>query len=79
MVGYKYMPNINQEKLKLWKKQEEDLNKQLADALKKRGAAAQEGDLSENADYKMYSEKAEMISARIGMIQKMIRELEKGI
>jgi len=69
--------NLNKQKLALWKKQQEDLQKELIEAMHKRGAAAQEGDLSENADYKMYSEKAEMISARIGMIQKMIKELGK--
>lgn len=69
--------NLKQEKIKLWKKQEEALEKELGETMKKKGAAAQLGDLSENADYKMYIEQSEIISARLALIQKMIKDLEK--
>lgn len=70
---------LKQEKIKLWKKQEEVLEKELGETMKKKGAAAQLGDLSENADYKMYIEQSEMISARMALIQKMIKDLEKAV
>ena len=63
----------------MWKKQEQELQKQLVEVMVKRGTAAQEGDLSENADYKMFTEQQEMISVRLAQMQKMIRELEKDI
>lgn len=66
------------EKLAMWKKQEEELQKQLAAAMQNRGKAAAEGDLSENAAYKSFTEEAEMISSRIATIQKIIKELEGG-
>ena len=69
---------LKQEKIKLWKKQEADLEKELGETMKKKGAAAQLGDLSENADYKMYIEQSEMISARLALIQKMIKDFEKA-
>lgn len=67
-----------EQKIALWKKQEEDLKKQLAETLKRKGAAAQEGDLSENAAYQGAIEESEVITVRLNSIKKMIQELEKG-
>ncbi len=70
--------NLVKQKLEMWRKQEADLNKQLADVMKKKGAAAQEGDLRENAAYQMAIEESEVISARLATIQKVISDLEKS-
>lgn len=72
------MDDLKKQKLALWKKQEKQLQQELQETLLERGKAAQEGDLSENAAYKDFTEKSEMISAQIAGIQKMIRDLEKG-
>lgn len=69
--------NLKQQKLAMWKKQEKDLEEELKLTLLERGKAAQEGDLSENAAYKDFTEKSEMISAQIAGVQRMIKELEK--
>ena len=69
---------IKEQKIKLWKKQEEELKQQLAETFKRKGAAAQEGDLSENAAYTGAIEESEVITVRLNTIQKMIQDLEKG-
>lgn len=71
--------DLTQQKIAMWKKQEEELQKQLNVAMKQRGKAAAEGDLSENAAYKGFTEDAEMISARIANIQSLIKSLEKEV
>lgn len=68
-----------QQKLELWKKQAEGLEIELKEAMLKKGEAAQEGDLRENAKYQDAAQLAEVISARLGGLQKMIRDLEKEI
>lgn len=77
-LDYNKNMDTKQQKINMWKKQAEDLQNQLSDTMKKRGKAAQEGDLSENAAYKGFTEEAEMISARLNNIQKIIQELEGG-
>lgn len=69
------MDKLKQEKLKMWKKQHEELEKSLAAAMIKKGVAAQEGDLSENAAFKDAVEESEMLSARLANVQKIIKEL----
>ena len=44
----------------------------------KKGAAAQEGDLSENAAYTMAIEDAETFRVQIGQVKKIIENLEAG-
>lgn len=61
----------------MWRKQHKDLEVELAETMLARGKAAQEGDLSENAAYKDYTEKSEMISAQIASVQRMIKEIEE--
>ncbi|QQG43658.1 MAG: hypothetical protein HYW45_01410 [Candidatus Daviesbacteria bacterium] len=70
--------NVKQEKLKLWKKQQAELEEQLSLAMVKKGEAAQEGDLRENAKYQDAAEQADLLSARLNNIQKMIKELEQN-
>ena len=54
------------------KKLEDSLNVVLA----KKGAAAQEGDLSENAAYTMAIEDSETIRVQINQVKKIIADLE---
>ena len=70
------MEKSKQEKLKLWKKQATELEKELGEAMIKKGEAAQEGDLRENAKYQDARDQAEVLSVRLGNIQKMIKDLE---
>lgn len=69
--------NIKQAKLNMWKKQAEQLETELSKTMAARGKAAQEGDLSENAAYKDFTEKGEMLSAQLASVQKIIKNLEK--
>lgn len=69
---------LRQEKLKMWKANLARLEEDLSAIMLKKGLAAQEGDLSENAAYTMATEDAETTRVRIEEIKKIIRELEKG-
>ncbi len=71
-------PKLRQEKIKMWKANLVDLEEQLKVIALKKGAAAAEGDLSENAAYSMAIEDAETTRVRIGEVKQIIRELEKG-
>lgn len=68
--------NVRKQKIELWKKQQADLEKQLSDAMKRKGAAAQEGDLSENAAYHAAIEEIDVVNARLRSMRQMIAELE---
>lgn len=72
------MDKIILEKLKMWKQREAEIQQKLTDVMQKKGTAAQEGDLSENAAYQFASEEAEMLHVQLTNIQKMIRELERS-
>ncbi len=69
---------LRKEKLKMWKENLAQLEKQLEEISLKKGAAAQEGDLSENAAYTMAIEDAETTRVRINEVKKIIADLEKG-
>lgn len=69
---------LRQEKLKMWKDNLNQLEEELRVIMEKKGAAAQEGDLSENAAYTMAIEDAETTRVRIEEIKKIIRDLEVG-
>lgn len=69
---------LRQQKIKMWKANLDQLEVDLKVIMEKKGAAAQEGDLSENAAYTMATEDAETTRVRIEEIKKIIRELEKG-
>lgn len=67
---------LRQEKLKMWRDNLKQLEEDLKVIIEKKGAAAAEGDLSENAAYTMASEDAETARVRIEEIKKIIRDLE---
>lgn len=69
---------LRQEKLKMWTENLAQLEKDLEAIYLKKGAAAQEGDLSENAAYTMAIEDAETTRVRIEEIKKIIKGLEVG-
>ena len=62
----------------MWKDNLKALEEQLVVINHKKGAAAQEGDLSENAAYTMAIEDAVTTRVRIEEVKKIIRELEGG-
>lgn len=64
-------------KINMWKEKLEKLQAQFDDVRIRRGEAAREGDLRENAAYIDLTEQAEVLSARINDIQKMIEQLEQ--
>ncbi|MDO8573554.1 MAG: hypothetical protein Q7R77_02275 [Candidatus Daviesbacteria bacterium] len=68
---------LRQEKIKMWKKNLNQLEIDLKVITLKKGAAAAEGDLSENAAYSMAIEDAETTRVRIGEVKKILRDLEK--
>ncbi|MBI2600114.1 hypothetical protein HYW43_04335 [Candidatus Daviesbacteria bacterium] len=67
---------LRQEKLKMWKDNLKQLEEQLGGILIKKGQAAQEGDLSENAAYTMAIEDADTTRVRIEEVKKIIKGLE---
>lgn len=67
---------LREEKLKMWNEQLSELNKRLEEVQLKKGAAAQEGDLSENAAYTMAIEDAETLRVQIEQVKRIIQELE---
>lgn len=69
---------LREEKLKMWRDNLKQLEEQLKVINEKKGAAAQEGDLSENAAYTLAIEDAETTRVRIEEVKKIIRDLEKG-
>ncbi|MBI2020297.1 hypothetical protein HYS94_02645 [Candidatus Daviesbacteria bacterium] len=69
---------LRQEKLKMWKENLAKLEKELEDVMLKKGEAAQQGDLSENAAYTMAGEDAETYRVQIEQVKKIIGDLEKG-
>ncbi len=77
--GFFIMDNkLRQEKLKMWKENLKKLEDQLVAVQHKKGAAAQEGDLSENAAYSMAIEDAVTFRVQIEEVKKIIKELEGG-
>ena len=69
---------LRQEKLKMWKENLKGLEEQLTSIMLKKGKAAQEGDLSENAAYIMAGEDADTIRVQIAQVKKIIADLEGG-
>ncbi len=65
-----------QQKIQMWKDKMAALQKEYELIMHQRGEAAAMGDLGENAAYQMLTEQGEVLSARIGDMQKMIKDLE---
>lgn len=72
------MNDLQKQKLEMWNKKLEETNKALEDAMRRKGEAAQMGDLSENSAYKMAIEDIEMGYARLNSINIILENLKKG-
>lgn len=68
---------LRQEKLKMWRENLKQLEEELRGILAKKGAAAQQGDLSENAAYTLAIEDEATCRVRIEEVKKIIRDLEE--
>ena len=62
----------------MWTENLKKLEDSLSAVMLKKGAAAQEGDLSENAAYTMAIEDSETIRVQINEVKKIIADLEKS-
>ena len=62
----------------MWTENLKKLEDSLNVVMQKKGAAAQEGDLSENAAYTMAIEDSETIRVQINEVKKIIADLEKS-
>ncbi len=72
------MDKLRQEKIKMWQEKLTILEKELEEIMVKKGEAAKEGDLRENAAYQMAAEDADTWRARIADVKKIISDLEEG-
>lgn len=70
------MNDLQKAKLEMWTKKQSENEAALADAMKRKGEAAQMGDLSENSAYKMAIEEIEMAYARRNEIAKIIENIK---
>lgn len=76
-LNYRLMDKkLREEKLKMWRDNLKQLEEDLKVIMAKKGAAAQEGDLSENAAYTMAIEDADTTRVRIEQVKKIIKDLE---
>ena len=71
------MNDLQKQKLEMWAKKMKETEKALAEAMKRKGEAAQMGDLSENSAYKMAIEDIEMGYARINEISGILENIKK--
>ena len=69
---------LKAEKLKMWNENLKKLEDQLVAVQLKKGAAAAEGDLSENAAYTMAIEDAVTLRVQIEQVKRIIKDLEVG-
>lgn len=72
------MNKITQEKLDMWKKKLEKLEKEYEVIMQKRGEAMAMGDLSENAAFQMLDEDATTWRIRIDEVKSIIAKIENG-
>jgi transcription elongation GreA/GreB family factor len=70
--------DLKKQKYEMWAKKLEQLQKDMEAAIVRKGDAAREGDLSENAAYKMALEDIDMLNARMADIEKILSDLEAG-
>lgn len=67
--------DIKKQKVEMWSKKLIQLEKELKEIYLRKGEAARDGDLSENAAYKAAIEDAETWQARIEDVNKILRDL----
>lgn len=72
------MDDLTKQKIAMWEKKLEELNARLVETKLERGEAAQMGDLRENGAYQTLTEEAEVLSARINDIEKILKTLRGG-
>lgn len=72
------MNNIVEEKLKMWQGKLQKLHDEYKVIMQKRGEAAAQGDLRENAAYQSLSEDADTWRVRISEIESIIHTIKKG-
>ncbi len=72
------MDTLTKQKITMWEKKKAELEERLVQTKLERGEAAQMGDLRENGAYQTLTEEAEVISARINDIEKILKTLKKG-
>jgi transcription elongation GreA/GreB family factor len=72
------MDDLKQKRLKMWQEKLIQLEKELEEIMMRRGEAARDGDLRENAAYKQATEDAEMWRVRIQEVKKIISDLTDG-
>ncbi|MBI2595891.1 hypothetical protein HYW46_04125 [Candidatus Daviesbacteria bacterium] len=70
------MDQLKKQKLEMWQKKLEGLQKEFKEIMVRKGEAAADGDLSENAAYKQAVEEADICLVRISEIKKIIANLE---
>ena len=68
--------SLKQQKIEMWSKKLEGLEKELEVIMVKKGEAAREGDLRENAAYQQAAEDADTWRVRIEEMKKIIADLE---
>jgi transcription elongation GreA/GreB family factor len=73
------MNDIQKAKLEMWTKKKAETEQAIKDAMKRKGEAAQMGDLSENAAYKMAIEDIEMGYARMNEIDKILENIKNPV
>ncbi len=71
------MNDLQKQKLAMWTKKRSETETALAEAMKRKGEAAQMGDLSENSAYKMAIEDIEMGYARLNEIDKILKNINE--
>ena len=67
--------NLKQQKIEMWSKKLLQLERELKEIMIRKGEALRDGDLSENAAYKMALEDAEAWQARIADVKKILTSL----
>ncbi len=67
--------NLKQQKIEMWSKKLFQLEDELKEIMARKGEAARDGDLSENAAYKAAIEDAEAWQARIVDVKKILTDL----
>jgi transcription elongation GreA/GreB family factor len=70
--------DLQKAKLVMWTQKLAENQAALADAMKRKGEAAQMGDLSENSAYKMAIEEIEMAHARDREINLILQKIKNG-
>lgn len=63
----------------MWKAKLEILERELGEITQRRGEAAREGDLRENAAYQMATEDQETWRVRIDEVKRIIANIEQGL